>query len=75
MRELMKYASQVAPEREVVLELVRAGHTVQTLAARFGVTEWTVKRWVAAAHRREHLPYWQQGAGAAGKAESLAGQS
>jgi len=51
-----KYSSQ----RDQILELALAGHTPRTLATRFGVTEWTIKRWVAHAHRRRELAYWKR---------------
>jgi len=47
-------------QRDEILDLVLAGHSPRTLAGQFGVTEWTIRRWVAHAQRRKHLPYWQQ---------------
>ena len=47
-------------QRELIVDLAFAGHAPRTLAIQFGVTEWTVKRWVAQARRRRGLPYWQR---------------
>ena len=47
-------------QRELIVDLAFAGHAPRTLALQFGVTEWTVKRWVAQARRRRGLPYWQR---------------
>ena len=56
----MDRASQVAVPHEVILGLALSGQPPRELAGRFGVTEWTIKRWVARARRREQAPYWRQ---------------
>ncbi len=56
----MNRANQGLMTREAVLELAESGHTPRALASRFGVTEWTIRRWISHAQRRRQLPYWQQ---------------
>lgn len=56
----MNRANQGLIHRDAVLDLVLSGHAPRELASRFGVTEWTIRRWLAHAQRRTQLPYWQQ---------------
>ena len=53
-------SNQPSARRDEILDLVLSGHAPSDLASQFGVTEWTIRRWVAHAQRRKHLPYWQQ---------------
>ena len=50
-------------QRDLIMDLALAGHSPRTLAFQFGVTEWTIKRWIAHAYRRRQLPYWKDGPG------------
>jgi DNA-binding CsgD family transcriptional regulator len=56
----MNRANQGLIPRDAILDRVLAGHTPRELASQFGVTEWTIRRWLAHAQRRRNLPYWQQ---------------
>ena len=60
----MDRPSQISVPHEVILGLAMSGLEPRVLASQFGVTEWTIKRWVARARRREQRPYWRQVAGA-----------
>jgi transposase len=46
-------------ERDMILDLAAAGHSPRTLALQFGLTEWTIRRWMAHARRQAQLPYWR----------------
>jgi transposase len=46
-------------QRELILKLALSGHKPKALAGQFGVTEWTIRRWIAHARRRRQLPYWK----------------
>lgn len=69
----MNRANQGLMTREAVLELAESGQTPRELASRFGVTEWTIRRWIAHAQRRRQLPYWQQMPGSLAHSESRSG--
>lgn len=62
----MNRANQGLMPRDAVLELALSGHTPRALATRYGVTEWTIRRWISHAQRRKQLPYWRQMASAWG---------
>ena len=47
-------------QRDQIVLLALHGQSPRMLALRFGVTEWTIKRWVQLARRREQLPYWRK---------------
>jgi len=66
----MNRANQGLIPREAVLDRVLAGHTPRALASQFGVTQWTIRRWVAHAQRRRQLPHGQPLAGALFAAET-----
>ena len=66
----MNRANQGLIPRDAILDRVLAGHSPRELANQFGVTEWTIRRWLAHAQRRRQLPYWQQMAGAISSAGS-----
>ena len=53
-------SGKTSVQRELIVDMAFAGHAPRTLAIQFGVTEWTVKRWVAHARRRRGLAYWQR---------------
>jgi transposase len=56
----MDKSNSAFEQRDEILNLVMSGHAPRTLASKFGVTEWTIKRWVAHVQRRKQLPYWRQ---------------
>jgi hypothetical protein len=60
----MNRANQGLMPRDAVLDLALSGHTPRDLANRYGVTEWTIRRWITHAQRRKQLPYWRQMASA-----------
>jgi transposase len=60
----MNRANQGLIHRDAILDRVLAGHTPGALASQFGVTKWTIRRWLAHAQRRRQLPNWKQMAGA-----------
>jgi transposase len=66
----MNRANQGLMTRDAILDRVLAGHTPKALAGQFGVTTWTIRRWLAHAQRRRPLPYGQQMAGAPFGSES-----
>lgn len=47
-------------QHDVIVDLALSGHEPRRLASQFGVTEWTIKRCVARALRRQQRPYWKQ---------------
>ncbi len=55
---------QPSVQRDAIVDLALSGHSPRALAGQFGMTEWTIKRWVARAHRRQQRPYWKQMSGA-----------
>lgn len=63
-------SNRASAQRDEVLVLVLSGHSPRVLASQFGVTEWTIRRWVARAARRKHLPYWKRMASASSGSES-----
>ncbi len=65
----MNRANQGLMPRDAVLDLAQSGHTPRDLATRYGVTEWTIRRWISHAQRRKQLPYWRQMASAVPAAE------
>jgi hypothetical protein len=70
----MNRANQGLIQRDGVLDLVLSGHTPRELASRYGVTEWTIRRWLAHAQRRKELPYRQQAASTQSASEGRSGR-
>jgi transposase len=56
----MNRANQGLMPRHAVLDLALSGHKTRDLANRFGVTEWTIRRWISHAQSCRELPYWRQ---------------
>ncbi|HEV7431758.1 MAG TPA: hypothetical protein VGN77_01845 [Steroidobacteraceae bacterium] len=67
----MNRANQGLIQRDEILDLVLSGRSPRALATQYGVTEWTIRRWIAHAQRRKGLPYWQQMAGAQPRADHV----
>ena len=52
-------SGQVA-RRERIVVLALGGQSPRTLAEQFGVPEWSIRRWLGHARRRQQSPYWRQ---------------